>query len=141
MPKKGDLVVVHYRGALTDGKEFDSSEGREPLQFTFGAGSMISGFEKAVSSMKVGETKTVTIKAKEAYGPFRKELVMEIGREKLPPGLPVKAGDKLQINNPRGGASAVRVIRTTDSSITVDANHELAGQDLVFTIKLLAIRK
>jgi peptidylprolyl isomerase len=141
MAKKGETVIVHYRGVLKNGKEFDSSEGREPLQFTVGAGSMIPGFEKAVSIMKVGEMKTVTIKASEAYGPFRRDLVMNVPREKLPPGLSVKAGDQLQLKNPGSGTTKVKVVGVTDASITVDANHELAGQDLIFTLKLIAVRK
>jgi peptidylprolyl isomerase len=141
MAKKGDTVVVHYRGMLKDGKEFDSSEGREPLQLIIGAGSMIPGFEKAVSSMQVGETKTVTIKSKEAYGPVRRDLILEIKRDKLPPGLSPKAGDRLQTRNSRGGTSEVKVVKVTDASVTVDANHELAGQDLIFTIKMVAIKK
>ena len=84
MAKKGETVVVHYRGTLKNGKEFDSSEGREPLQFTIGNGSMIPGFEKAVCGMKIGETKTITLKASEAYGPIRKDLLLEISRDKLP---------------------------------------------------------
>lgn len=138
MVKKGETVVVHYKGMLKDGKEFDSSEGHEPLQFTIGSGSTIPGFEKAVSAMKTGETKTVTIKASEAYGPIRKNLIMEIQKEKLPPGISPKVGDKLKIRN---GTVEVKVINTTDTSITVDGNHELAGQDLIFTIKLIAITK
>ena len=138
MAKKGDTVVVHYRGMLKNGKEFDSSEGREPLQLIIGSGSMIPGFEKAVSAMKVGETKNVTIKSSEAYGPLRQDLILEIKRDKLPLGMTPKVGDKLQI---RGGATEVKVVKATDTSITVDANHELAGQDLIFTLKLVAIKK
>jgi peptidylprolyl isomerase len=133
------MVVVHYRGTLNNGKEFDSSEGHEPLQFILGSGSMISGFEKAVSKMKIGETKTVTLKPAEAYGPVRKDLIMEIKRDRLPDGMSIKAGDKLQMRNSRGGSTEVRVIKATESSITVDANHELAGQDLTFTLKLIAV--
>jgi peptidylprolyl isomerase len=136
MPKKGDLVVVHYRVALQSGKEVDSSEGHEPLQFVLGDGSMIRGFEKEVGPMKVGETKTVTIKAADAYGPVRKDMILEVTKENLPPGLSPKVGDKLQVRN-----TQVKVVKVTDNSITVDANHELAGQDLVFTIKLIAVRK
>jgi peptidylprolyl isomerase len=141
MPKKGDSVVVHYRLTLKNGKEYDSSEGHEPLQFIVGAGSMIPGFEKAVSSMKVGETKTVTVKAAEAYGPIRKDLIMEVKRDNLPPGLSPKVGEKLQVKNSRGENVQVKVVKTSDDSITVDANHELAGQDLIFTLKLLVVTK
>jgi FKBP-type peptidyl-prolyl cis-trans isomerase 2 len=139
MVKRGDMVVVHYRGTLKNGKEFDSSEGHEPLQFILGSGSMIPGFEKAVGKMKLGETKTVTLKPAEAYGQIRKDLIMEVKRDRLPDGMSIKAGDKLQMRNPRGGSTEVRVIKTTEDSITVDANHELAGQELTFTLKLIAV--
>jgi peptidylprolyl isomerase len=138
MAKKGETVVVHYRGNLKNGKEFDSSEGREPLQFTIGSGSVIPGFEKAVCRMKIGETKTITLKASEAYGQIRKDLILEISRDKLPAGLSLRVGDKLKIRN---GTAEVKVVKTTDNSITVDANHELAGQDLTFTLKLIACTK
>jgi peptidylprolyl isomerase len=141
MAKKGETVVVHYRGVLKNGKEFDTSEYREPLLFVIGSGSMLPGFEKAVRTMKVGEVKTVTIKAAEAYGPVRKELIMEIQRDKLQEGMNSKAGDKLRVNNSRGQTVVVKVVKATDTSITVDGNHELAGEDLTFTLKLMAIRK
>jgi peptidylprolyl isomerase len=141
MAKKGETVVVHYRGVLKNGKEFDTSEYREPLLFVIGSGSMLPGFEKAVRTMKVGEVKTVTIKAAEAYGPVRKELIMEIQRDKLQDGMNSKVGDKLRVNNSRGQTVVVKVVKATDASITVDGNHELAGEDLTFTIKLMAIRK
>jgi len=141
MVKKGDRVVVHYLGTLSNGKVFDTSEGREPLQFTVGAGSMIPGFEKAVIGMKVGESKKFTIPAAEAYGPFRKDLVMVVNRDKLPPGLSPKVGDKLQMRSSGGGTTTVTVKEATDKSITVDANHELAGEDLTFQIKLMGAGK
>jgi peptidylprolyl isomerase len=140
MARRGDTVVVHYKGMLKDGKVFHSSEGQEPLQFIIGSGAVIPGFEKAVSSMKLGEIKTVTVKASDAYGKVNKNLVREIPRDKLPPELLVKVGDKLRINNLKGGTSEVRVVKTSDTSVTVDANHELAGQDLTFTLKLVAVK-
>jgi peptidylprolyl isomerase len=140
MARRGDTVVVHYKGMLKDGKVFYSSEGQEPLQFIIGSGAVIPGFDKAVSSMKLGEIKTVTVKASDAYGKFHKNLVREIQRDKLPPGLSTRVGDKLSINNLKGGTSEVRVIKTSDASVTVDANHELAGQDLIFTLKLVAVK-
>ncbi len=139
--KKGDTVAVHYTGTLSDGTEFDSSEGREPLEFTVGAGQMIAGFDKAVDGMKVGETKTVTIPAAEAYGPVRPELVMEFPKSSLPQGMNPKVGDQLQMRTASGGSAIVKVTKVTDSSITVDANHELAGKDLTFKIRLVEIKK
>jgi peptidylprolyl isomerase len=141
MVKKGEIVIVHYRGVLNNGKEFDTSEYREPLQFVMGAGSMIPAFEKAVSTMKIGEVKTVTIKSSQAYGPIRKDLIMEMPRDKLPSASASRVGDKLQVKNSRGETTVVRVVKITDTTITIDGNHELAGEDLTFTLKLIAIRK
>jgi peptidylprolyl isomerase len=138
MVKKGNRVAVHYRGTLSDGRVFDSSEGREPLVFTLGAGSMIPGFEKSVIGMKVGQTKKFTIPAAEAYGPRRDQLVLEVKREQLPQGLSLKAGDQLKTRNSSGGNASVRVTRVSETSITVDGNHELAGKDLTFEIKLIS---
>jgi peptidylprolyl isomerase len=141
MAKKGEIIVVHYRGMLKSGKVFDSSEGREPLQFMIGSGSMIPGFEKAVKGMKVGEVKTATIKAADAYGPVRKDLIKEISKDKLPTGLSPQVGDKLRLGDPKKGTTEVKVVKVTDTSVTLDANHDLAGEDIIFTIKLVAIRK
>ena len=141
MAGRGDTVVVHYKGMLNNGKVFDSSEGQEPLQFVIGSGAVIPGFEKAVASMKLGEVKTVTIKASDGYGKVRKDLIKEIQRDTLPPELSPKIGDKLRINSPKGGTGEVRVIGASDASITVDANPELAGKDLIFTLKLVAVKK
>lgn len=141
MVKKGDTVSVHYTGSLSDGTVFDSSEGREPLQFTLGSGMMISGFDKAVDGMEVGETKTVTIPAEEAYGPHRDDMVLEVPRERLPEDLLPEVGDRLQMRNSLGEYMVVKVTNTTDKSITIDANHELAGKDLTFKIKLVGVAK
>jgi peptidylprolyl isomerase len=137
--KKGDVVQVDYTGKLEDGTIFDSSIGREPLEFTLGQGQMIPGFEKAVLGMQVGETKTFTIPAKEAYGPHHDELVMEIPREQLPEGLDPQVGYQLQSTTSDGTIVVVTVIEVTDTSIIVDANHPLAGKDLIFEIELVSI--
>src|SRR5512141_136694 len=110
MPRRGDTVVVHYKGMLENGKVFDNSEGQEPLQFIIGSGAVIPGFEKAVMSMQRGETKTVTLKASDAYGKYRKDLVKEIPRDKLPPEISPKVGDKLRIGDSSSGTREVRVI-------------------------------
>jgi FKBP-type peptidyl-prolyl cis-trans isomerase 2 len=137
--KNGDIVKVNYTGKLEDGTIFDSSEGRAPLEFTLGAGQMIPGFEKAVLGMKVGETKTVTIPSKEAYGQRHDELVMEIPREELPPDLNPQVGLQLQSTRSDGAIVVVTIIEVADTTITVDANHPLAGKDLIFEIKLVSI--
>jgi peptidylprolyl isomerase len=141
MVKKGDRVVVHYQGMLKNGKVFDTSEGHEPLQFTLGDKMMIPDFEKALIGMNVGDTKTFTIPAKKAYGLHRKDLVMDIPRDRLPPDITPARGDKLHIPDGRGGVTVVKIINVTDSSITVDGNHELAGEDLTFKVKLVAAGK
>ncbi len=138
MVKNGDRVKVHYTGTLNDGSVFDSSEGREPLEFTLGEGSMIPGFEKAVNGMNVGETRKVTIPADEAYGQRRDEMTMKVSREQLPPDMSPSVGDKLQMTNSRRQTIPVTVTEVSDSSITIDANHELAGKDLTFEIRLVS---
>jgi peptidylprolyl isomerase len=138
MVRKGDRVTVHYRGTLSDGKVFDSSEGLEPLVFTLGAGSMLPGFEKNVIGMKVGQIKKFTIPASEAYGPRRDQLVLEVKREQLPAALSPRVGDRLKMPNSGGGTTQVRVTRVSETSVTIDGNHELAGKDLTFEVKLVS---
>jgi peptidylprolyl isomerase len=138
--EKGDSVKVHYKGTLKDGTVFDSSEGREPLAFTMGEGSMIRGFENAVYGMEVGQTKTVTIPAAEAYGPRREEMMLEVKKEQLPPGMNPKIGDQLQMRNPNGGATIVTIVKVDPDSVTLDANHPMAGKDLTFEIKLVELK-
>ncbi len=138
--KNGNTVQVNYTGKLADGTVFDSSVGREPLEFTLGAGQMIPGFEKAVLGMKVGEKKTVTIPADEAYGPRRDDLILEIGREKLPSGLTPEVGQQLQMTRPDGGMIIVAITKVSDKTVTIDANPPLAGKDLTFEIELAKIQ-
>jgi peptidylprolyl isomerase len=140
MVKKGDKVKVHYTGKLNDGAVFDSSEGREPLEFTLGEGSMIRGFENAVYGMEVGQSKTVTIPSLEAYGPHKDGLVMTFDRTQLPPGMSPRVGDQLQMQTPSGGAAVVTVSAASEKNITVDANHPLAGKDLTFEIRLVEVK-
>ncbi len=138
--KNGDTVQVHYTGKLADGTVFDSSVERDPLEFTLGAGQMIPGFEKAVLGMKVGGKKTVTIPADEAYGPHRDELMLEVPREKLPSGLTPQVGQQLQMTRPDGGMIVVTITKVSDTTVTIDANHPLAGKDLTFEIELVKIQ-
>jgi peptidylprolyl isomerase len=139
--KAGSKVKVEYTGKLTNGNIFDSSVGRQPLAFTVGAGQMICGFDKAVNGMKVGETKTVTIRAEDAYGPRREDMVITAKKEQLPPGMDPKIGDRLGMGQPDGATMPVTVTAVTATTFTVDANHFLAGKDLVFEIKLVEIEK
>ncbi|NJO39126.1 MAG: peptidylprolyl isomerase [Cyanobacteria bacterium CRU_2_1] len=137
--KQGDTVTVHYIGKLEDGTIFDSSDGREPLQFDIGSGNLIPGFEQAVVGMSPGESKTTKIPADEAYGPYYEERVLVVDREQIPPELPVDVGAELQIQQQEGLSIPVIVTEVTDSTITLDANHPLAGEDLTFEIQLVAI--
>ena len=139
--KDGDIVDVHYTGTLEDGSEFDSSEGKDPLQFTVGAGQMIAGFENAVYGMKVGETKTVTIPSAEAYGPHDEDLVMEINRDELPEDIEPTVGLQIGVTYEGGQQGSATVTEVTETTVTLDANHFLAGKDLIFELKLVKIRR
>lgn len=137
--KNGDTVQVNYTGTLSDGTIFDSSAGRAPLEFTLGAEQMIPGFEKAILGMRIGETKKVTILAQDAYGQRYDELVIEIPREKLPTDLHPQVGQQLQSTRSDGMVIIVTVVEVTNTVITVDGNHPLAGKDLTFEIELVSI--
>ncbi len=137
--KAGDTVKVHYTGRFEDGEVFDSSEGREPLEFTVAAGQMIPGFDAAVDGMSTGEAKTVTIPAAEAYGDRAEDMVIEVERAQLPPDMNPDVGEQLMMQQPGGSPFQVLVVGTTETTITFDANHPLAGQNLVFDITLVSI--
>lgn len=137
--KDGDTVKVHYTGTLGDGTVFDTSLGREPLEFTLGEGMLISGFEQAVLGMKVGESKTVTIPAAEAYGPHQDDLLLTVARSQLGADLEPEVGMQLQMPQPDGGIAIVPITEVTETTITVDTNHPMAGKDLTFEIKLVEI--
>ncbi|MBE9514547.1 MAG: peptidylprolyl isomerase [Chloroflexi bacterium] len=138
--KDGDTVQVHYTLKLEDGTVFDTSIGGDPLQFTIGDGQLIPGFEQAVVGMSPGESKTVEIPADEAYGPYLEELVMVVDRDQLPEDLQPEVGQQLQIRQPDGQTILVKVIDVSESSVTLDANHPLAGEDLTFDIELVEIK-
>lgn len=137
--KQGDTVTVHYTGKLDDGTIFDSSVGGDPLEVTLGAGLVIPGFEKVLFGMNAGETRTTRIPCEEAYGPRREELVVQVGRHQLPEGMEPQVGERLRSEHPDGASFTVMVTEVTDSSITVDANHPLAGEALTFEITLVEI--
>lgn len=136
--KRGDTVQVHYRGTLDDGTEFDSSEGGEPISFTIGGGQVISGFENAVEGMETGEKKTQRFEAGDAYGERDEELVFTVGRDQVPEG-DIEVGDMLQVGFPDGSNTTVQVSALDDESVTLDANHPLAGQPLTFELELVKI--
>lgn len=137
----GDIVRIHYSGRLVDGTQFDSSEGRAPLEFTLGEGQVIKGLEQHVSGMEPGQKSTVTIPVTDAYGPRRDNAIQQIGREKVPSGIDLKVGTQLQARTADGGMMPITVVDMDDQSVTVDANHPLAGQDLVFDVELVEVVK
>lgn len=138
MVKAGETVNVHYKGTLNDGTVFDSSEGREPLQFEAGSGMVIPGFDNAVVGMEVGDSKTVNIPSAEAYGPRNEEMIVKVPRKEIPENIPLQVGGMLTMHN---GQQEIPVIiaDVTDTEVTVDANHTLAGKDLTFEISLVSI--
>lgn len=134
--QSGDTVHVHYTGTLADGTVFDSSDGGDPLVFAVGSGEVIPGFDAAVTGMEVGETRTVTIPAAQAYGETDPEQVLVVGRDQMPDGAPIAVGDPLQIGLDGGGTIVVTVTEVTDETVTLDANPALAGENLTFEITL-----
>ncbi|NKX46324.1 FKBP-type peptidyl-prolyl cis-trans isomerase [Roseicyclus persicicus] len=135
----GSTVSIHYTGTLSDGTTFDSSEGRDPLTFEMGAGQIIPGLEAALSGMSAGESKTVTIPAAEAYGPHHAEAIQEIPRSAVPEHIPLDLGTQLQVQTPDGRAMPVTVAQVTEETVTLDANHPLAGKDLTFAVEVVAV--
>lgn len=137
--KQGDTVRVHYTGTLNDGTVFDSSVGGEPLEFTLGEGQLIPGFEKAVMGLAVGDRTTALIPSDEAYGPHRADGLIQVPRTNIPTDIQPQIGQQLQMQTQDGRPVPVRVVAVDDTSITVDANHPLAGKDLSFDIEVVAI--
>lgn len=137
--KKGDAVQVHYTGKLEDGSVFDSSANREPLGFTLGAGQMIQGFDAAVDGMAVGDKKTVTIPADEAYGQKREDMMIEVPIEQVPADIKPEVGMQLTLQGGNGQPMPVMVTHVDEKKIVLDANHQLAGKDLIFEIELMKI--
>lgn len=137
--KQGDTVSIHYTGRLLDGTVFDSSEDRDPLQFTIGEGNLIPGFEDAVRGMEVGEEKTATVPAGEAYGEHRDDLVISVRQDQLPSDLEPETGQRLQMRTGDGPTFQVVVTEVAEDTVQVDANHPLAGHDLTFDIQLVEI--
>lgn len=137
--KSGDTVKIHYTGTLDDGTRFDSSAGREPLEFQLGAGQVIPGFDAAVDGMDVGENKSVRIEAENAYGERHDQLIQQVPRSALPDEIKPEIGMALQSQSPEGQIANLVITEVGDETITVDGNHPLAGQALNFDIELVAI--
>ena len=137
--KANDTVKVHYTGKLTNGQVFDSSLEREPLEFTLGQGMLIPGFEKGILDMAVNEKKTLEIPSEEAYGDVKPELVQEVMKSELPSEIEPKVGMGLVSKTPDGREIPLVVSEIKEESIMVDANHPLAGKDLIFEVELIEI--
>ena len=137
--KSGDVVKVHYTGKLLNGEQFDSSAGREPLEFTVGAGQMIPGFDAALPGMKIGDKKTINIPAKDAYGEADENAIIEFPKENVPADMKLELGQQLTLSNQEGQPFPVIVKEIKGDVIILDANHFLAGKELVFDIELIEI--
>ena len=137
--KSGDTVAIHYTGTLQDGSTFDSSDGRDPLEFVVGSGQIIPGLDVALPGMEVGEKKVVNVDCKEAYGPLNPDMRQAVPREGIPAEIPLEVGTQLQMQTPDGQAMPVMVVDIDEATVTLDANHPLAGKDLTFDIELVSI--
>ncbi|MFT5668748.1 MAG: peptidylprolyl isomerase [Vicingaceae bacterium] len=138
--EKGNTVKVHYTGTLSDETIFDSSREREPIEFTVGEGQMIAGFDAAVQGMKVGEAKKVTIPSAEAYGPKSEEAMVKVPKEQLPEGMNPEIGMQLEATGEDGKSQVLVVAEVMETEVVLDANHPLAGKDLVFDIEMMEIK-
>ncbi len=138
-PTKGDKVKVHYIGQLNDGDVFDSSDGKDPLEFTIGAGQIIPGFEQAVIGLEIGISTTVTIPAAEAYGERNEDMVLPVKKEQFPDDFVAEVGQTIRIPQSNDEYADVVIKEITDDQIVLDANHKLAGEDLTFDIELVSI--
>ena len=137
--KPGDTVRIHYTGTLADGSTFDSSEGRDPLEFTVGSAQIIPGLDKAMPGMAVGEKKVVEVPCDEAYGQPDPGAKQAVPRADIPAEIPLEIGTQLQVQTPQGQVMPVTVAEVTETEVTLDANHPLAGRDLTFAIEVVAI--
>ena len=139
MIENGKTVKVHYKGTLADGEVFDTSEGRDPLEFEMGSGQVIPGFDDAVMGMAVGEKKDVLIPVERAYGERKEEMVIVAPVEQIPPDLEPEIGQMLEVGGTGGQILKVRVVGLDEENITLDANPPLAGMDLNFSIELVSV--
>ena len=137
--KAGNTVKVHYKGTLDDGTVFDSSHGRDPLEFTVGSGMVIPGFDNAVDGLAVGDSKTVTIPPDQAYGEVNKDLVIDVAREQIPSDITPEIGMGLHMQSEDGQGFDVTVTAVSEESVTLDGNHPLAGKTLTFEVELVEI--
>ena len=137
--QNGDTVKVHYHGKLRSGETFDSSNGREPLEFTLGSGQVIPGFDDGVTGMKVGDKKTIEIPVDQAYGQKREDMLFEFPKTQFPDDVTPQVGDQLMMSDGSGQQFPVTIAEVKEESVVLDANHPLAGQDLIFDLELVEI--
>jgi len=137
--KAGDTVRIHYTGTLLDGTVFDSSEGRDPLEFEVGSGMIIPGLDSALPGMAVGDKKLVNVPCADAYGPINPAMQQNVPRDGIPDDIPLDVGTTLQMQTPDGQAMPVTIVNVTEEEVTLDANHPLAGKDLNFDIELVSV--
>lgn len=137
--KAGDGVKVHYKGTFDSGEVFDTSEGRDPLEFNLGSGMVIPGFDDGVVGMEVGEKKSIKLPPEEAYGTAHEELVQKVPRNEVPAEIDIQVGMRLQAQGPGGQPFVVVVTEVTDEEVTVDGNHPMAGKTLNFDLELVEI--
>ena len=137
--KSGDKIKVHYHGKLNTGETFDSSEGRDPLEFEVGSGMVIKGFDDGVTGMSVGEKKTVNIPFDEAYGPVNPEMVLEMPKDRFPKDMELEKGMPLMMSDQQGQQFQVTIVEIKEEAVMLDANHPLAGKDLTFDLELVEI--
>ncbi|GAB2773863.1 peptidylprolyl isomerase [Rhabdobacter roseus] len=138
--QSGDTVQVHYKGTLPDGQLFDSSAGREPLSFQLGSGQVIPGFDEGVTGMEVGDKKTIQIPSENAYGAVNEDLVIHFDRSQIPSDIPLEIGTTLNMHQ-EGNGQVIQVVvkEVQEAHVILDANHPLAGQDLIFELELVGI--
>ena len=137
--QNGDKVKVHYHGKLRNGETFDSSQGREPLEFTVGGGQVIKGFDDGIKGMQVGDKRTVEIEVQDAYGEKNEDMIIEFPKAQFPPDMNPEAGMQLMMNNGQGQQFPVVIKEVGEETVLLDANHPLAGEDLIFDIELVEI--
>jgi FKBP-type peptidyl-prolyl cis-trans isomerase 2 len=137
--KAGDTVRITYKGTLNNGEMFDSSEGRDPLEFVVGSGQIIKGLDAAIPGMAVGDSKDVNVPCDQAYGAHNPDAKQAVPRTQIPDEIPLEVGKQLQMQTPQGQVVPVKIVEVTETEVTLDANHPLAGEDLNFAIEIVGI--
>jgi FKBP-type peptidyl-prolyl cis-trans isomerase 2 len=137
--KAGDTVRITYKGTLNNGEMFDSSEGRDPLEFVVGSGQIIKGLDAAIPGMAVGDSKDVNVPCDQAYGAHNPDAKQAVPRTQIPDEIPLEVGKQLQMQTPQGQVVPVKIVEVTETEVTLDANHPLAGEELNFAIEIVGI--